>query len=382
MAGDDEAAAPRPVTAPPWSLPPDARRSSRCWSRACAPWSRTVAGVPWPRWASPGPARPTRCPSRWPTGWPATRVTAGALELTGGGTRLVCRSACHVAAVGAAPEVRVDGAAAAAGQLLPLEPGQVLEVGRLRGGCRSYLSVAGGFLGPTWFASSASDELTGLGAGPLAPGAPLHAGPWAPPLGDHLTPAPPPSSSRARPWRCGCCRAPTPSSSSPTRWPGSPARSSRSGPPPTGSGSGCVAAAGEVAGRAPHAGAELDSQGVVTGAVQLPPAGDPVVLLPDHATLGGYPVVAVVVAADHGLLGQCAPGTLVRLVPVDGAEADEARRGRAGSSNAPWSATTRSPSTDGGPGQTSSLTAVPTPMTTTTTRRAGAGRARARRAPA
>ena len=115
-------------------------------------------------------------------------VTAGALELTGGGTRLVCRSACHVAAAGAAAEVRVDGVAAAAGRILPLEPGQVLEVGRLRGGCRSYLSVAGGFLGPLWFASSASDELTGLGAGPLAPGAPLHAGPWAPPLGDHLTP--------------------------------------------------------------------------------------------------------------------------------------------------------------------------------------------------
>ena len=71
---------------------------------------------------------------------------------------------------------------------------------------------------------------------------------------------------------------------------------------------------------------ELDSQGVVTGAVQVPPDGDPVVLLPDHATFGGYPVLAVVVSADHGLLGQCAPGTRVRLVPTDPAAADEARR--------------------------------------------------------
>ena len=47
----------------------------------------------------------------------------------------------------------------------------------------------------------------------------------------------------------------------------------------------------------------------MTGAVQAPPDGDPVVLIPDHATLGGYPVVAVVASADHGLLGQCAPGT-------------------------------------------------------------------------
>jgi allophanate hydrolase subunit 2 len=75
---------------------------------------------------------------------------------------------------------------------------------------------------------------------------------------------------------------------------------------------------------------ELDSQGVVTGAVQVPPDGDPVVLMPDHATLGGYPVLAVVASADHGRLGQCAPGTVVRLVPVDltaaRAEARAARR--------------------------------------------------------
>ena len=71
---------------------------------------------------------------------------------------------------------------------------------------------------------------------------------------------------------------------------------------------------------------ELDSQGVVTGAVQVPPDGDPVVLMPDHATLGGYPVLAVVASADHGRLGQCAPGTRVRLVPVDLAAAHEAAR--------------------------------------------------------
>ena len=66
----------------------------------------------------------------------------------------------------------------------------------------------------------------------------------------------------------------------------------------------------------------------MTGAVQVPPDGDPVVLLPDHATLGGYPVLAVVASVDHGLLGQCAPGTRVRLVPVAQSEADDARRTR------------------------------------------------------
>jgi len=69
---------------------------------------------------------------------------------------------------------------------------------------------------------------------------------------------------------------------------------------------------------------ELDSQPMVTGAVQLPPGGEPIVLGPDHATLGGYPVPAVVIAADHGLLGQCGPGTEVRLVPVGLGEAEAA----------------------------------------------------------
>jgi allophanate hydrolase subunit 2 len=60
---------------------------------------------------------------------------------------------------------------------------------------------------------------------------------------------------------------------------------------------------------------------MVTGAVQVPPHGDPIILLGDHATLGGYPVIAVVVAADHRLLGQCEPGAQVRLVRVDRAAA-------------------------------------------------------------
>jgi allophanate hydrolase subunit 2 len=77
---------------------------------------------------------------------------------------------------------------------------------------------------------------------------------------------------------------------------------------------------------APGVASELDSQGMVTGAVQVPPDGEPVILLTDHATLGGYPVVAVVAAVDHGVLGQCAPGTTVVLTPCDHDEAAEALR--------------------------------------------------------
>ena len=56
---------------------------------------------------------------------------------------------------------------------------------------------------------------------------------------------------------------------------------------------------------------------MVTGAVQVPPDGQPVVLLCDHATVGGYPVVATVVRADLGVLGQLRPGDAVRFEAVD-----------------------------------------------------------------
>jgi allophanate hydrolase subunit 2 len=62
----------------------------------------------------------------------------------------------------------------------------------------------------------------------------------------------------------------------------------------------------------------------VTGAVQVPPDGRPIVLLPDHATVGGYPVVACVISADLPLLGQLVPGETVTLYSVDRSAAAEA----------------------------------------------------------
>jgi allophanate hydrolase subunit 2 len=67
------------------------------------------------------------------------------------------------------------------------------------------------------------------------------------------------------------------------------------------------------------------SRGMVTGAIQLPPDGRPIVLLCDHATVGGYPVIATVVSADLGVLGQLRPGDPVRFERVDLAEAARAR---------------------------------------------------------
>ena len=58
---------------------------------------------------------------------------------------------------------------------------------------------------------------------------------------------------------------------------------------------------------------ELPSEGLVTGAVQVPPDGRPVVMLADHPTTGGYPVLAVVDRTSLAAVVQARPGTTLRF---------------------------------------------------------------------
>jgi allophanate hydrolase subunit 2 len=58
---------------------------------------------------------------------------------------------------------------------------------------------------------------------------------------------------------------------------------------------------------------ELPSEGMVEGALQVPPDGQPVLFLADHPVTGGYPVVAVVEPADVPLAGQARPGEQLRF---------------------------------------------------------------------
>jgi biotin-dependent carboxylase-like uncharacterized protein len=58
---------------------------------------------------------------------------------------------------------------------------------------------------------------------------------------------------------------------------------------------------------------ELPSEGVLTGAVQVPPDGRPVVMLADHPTTGGYPVLAVVDPASLPAVVQARPGAPLRF---------------------------------------------------------------------
>ncbi|MDO5031118.1 urea amidolyase family protein [Corynebacterium sp.] len=64
---------------------------------------------------------------------------------------------------------------------------------------------------------------------------------------------------------------------------------------------------------------ELPSDGMVAGSVQVPPSGEPVVFLRDHAVTGGYPVIATVLEEDIDIAAQLPPGGTVRfeLVTID-----------------------------------------------------------------
>jgi allophanate hydrolase subunit 2 len=52
---------------------------------------------------------------------------------------------------------------------------------------------------------------------------------------------------------------------------------------------------------------------MVTGALQVPPSGRPIIFLTDHPTTGGYPVAAVLTTADLSRAGQLRPGQRVRF---------------------------------------------------------------------
>lgn len=61
----------------------------------------------------------------------------------------------------------------------------------------------------------------------------------------------------------------------------------------------------------------LVSSGVTFGTIQVPPDGEPIVLMASRQTTGGYPRLGEVISADVSLLAQVPPGALVRFRPVD-----------------------------------------------------------------
>ncbi|MGB1025506.1 MAG: biotin-dependent carboxyltransferase family protein, partial [Rhodospirillaceae bacterium] len=73
-------------------------------------------------------------------------------------------------------------------------------------------------------------------------------------------------------------------------------------------------------------GFNIPSDGIVTGAIQVPGSGQPIILLADRQTTGGYPKIGCVVSADLPALGRLNPGAVVRFKAVSAAEAIQFRR--------------------------------------------------------
>ena len=65
------------------------------------------------------------------------------------------------------------------------------------------------------------------------------------------------------------------------------------------------------------------SDGVVTGSIQVPGTGLPIIMTAEHATIGGYTKIATVITADLPLIGQCKAGDRIRFRAVTPGEAQE-----------------------------------------------------------
>jgi biotin-dependent carboxylase-like uncharacterized protein len=227
------------------------------------------------------------------------------LETTLNGVAVRPTRRCHIAVTGARAPVRIGTRQVGWGVPLLVEAGETVDVGTAQHGVRSYLAVSGGIAVEPVLGSRSTDLLSGLGPPIVRTGGVL---PIGQPGGEaaHLDFAPyplpqpeldlvcylGPRDDRLTPQSVALLRSAT--------WTVTPL-SNRVG----------LRLAGPAL--AWRDNAELLSEGVVLGAVQVPPDGQPVVFLADHPCTGGYPVVGVVPAPDIWLCGQARPGTVIRL---------------------------------------------------------------------
>jgi biotin-dependent carboxylase-like uncharacterized protein len=230
---------------------------------------------------------------------------AAVLETTLTGCALRPGRAVTVVVGGAPCPVRVDGRPAAWGDAVRVPAGAVLDVGTVTAGVRSYVAVAGGVAVDPVLGSRSTDLLSGLGPAPLRDGdvlpvgaparrpAPPVAAPWPGPPAELTLPVRPGpradwfTPAALRTLASAAYRVSPHSNRIGLRTEGPPLERARTG--------------------------ELPSEGMVLGAVQVPPDGRPVVFLHDHPTTGGYPVVAVVSEAALAAAAQAVTGTPLRF---------------------------------------------------------------------
>ena len=231
---------------------------------------------------------------------------AAALELTYGGLRLRFPAAATLALTGAPCPITVDDRAAAMDSPIRVSAGQRVTVGMPSEGVRTYLAVRGGIDVAPVLGSRSTDLLSGIGPPVLEAGTRL-------PIGRRVEGFPnvdiaPRRSRHLGPAILGVLPGPRDDWFLPEalRTLGGSAYvvnndSNRVG----------VRLDGPALKRAVHE--ELPSEGVVRGALQVPPDGRPILFLADHPVTGGYPVIAVVAAEDLDRAGQLRAGDAVRF---------------------------------------------------------------------
>ena len=242
------------------------------------------------------------------------RANTPALEITVGGLELEAGDYCQVSLAGADGPVTIDGAPVDSWCSHNLNPGDRLAVGTLTGGLRLYLAVRGGFRVPTVFGSAATvvrERLGGLDGRALR-------------TGDFL---PVPDCRDEPVFRLPGGKRPAIAGGGPLRvvagWqyrdlPPALRRDFFSRPfrlSTDGDRMGIRLEGNPLAGHG-HVPATMISEGLVAGAVQIPPDGLPIVMMADHQTMGGYPKIGTLVSPDLWRLAQSRPGEAVTFAPV------------------------------------------------------------------
>ena len=240
------------------------------------------------------------------------------LEALHGGLQLRCEGRAVVAVTGASGPlelVRADGRAAPVPRhaALILTEGDVLRLGQPTAGLRSYVAVRGGFAVAPVLGSASRDTLTKLGPPALTAGQRLPIG--AAPAGSAVG-APdrsPPPLPRAGDTvtldvvlgpRADWCTPDAVALLAAQPWRVTP-QQDRVGM--------------RLLGEQPLARTqtqELPSEGTVTGAIQVPASGQPVLFLADHPLTGGAPVIGCVAAHHLDLAAQIPPGAWIRFRPL------------------------------------------------------------------
>jgi antagonist of KipI len=242
---------------------------------------------------------------------------AAALEFTLIGPRLLAEALCSIAVTGADAPVILNDSPTPAWTTLSLAAGDVVRIGAARAGVRGYVAVAGGIDIPRVLGSRATylrGRMGGVHGRALARDDRL-------PLGSAPTPRRRTVRAESRP-----------------QWGGEAVLRVVLGPQADRfTDEGIAAFLGstyEVLPQSDRMGARLSgariaharghdiiSDGIALGAVQVPGDGQPIVLLMDRQSTGGYTKIATVCSFDIARVGQAKPGQRMRFTAVDVATA-------------------------------------------------------------